>query len=366
MAHTSEMASEAGPSRMARPSARSKRRKIDAGMRSSRKVIVVILTIAVAGSIAALLLIYPHEWLLPGPSHPVTLQGTVLVSSTDVDKQEPVPGVRISVAASQAEEEGWSSSTGFFRLTLPARATAGQQPVLLQFRQPQYQPVDLPVFPEDGIYMVRMVPIGPPSRTDTSAPHVVVSHVTVRYTVKTRTLLNVGSVVKTFRVANTANEPCHARWPCSPDEKWKASVGSATLNAPAGNVFSNARVSCIAGPCPFTRIRSDNFSPGGPTISVSILNWADTATFLFEAEVFRPMISDSVRTSYPVIFGSTLNFIMPADAEGVCIEADVNRAPIVFPLGPDLRLSWASCAARTNPDSTKVYRCELKPGYDFQ
>jgi hypothetical protein len=335
-------------------------------MRSSRKVILAILTIAVAGSVATLLLIYPHGWLLPGPSQSVTLQGAVLVSSADVDKQVPIPGVRISVAAGQAEEEGWSSSTGFFHLTLPARATAGQQPVLLQFRHRQYQPVDLPVFPEDGIYIVRMVPVEPPSPPDTSLPHIVVSNVTVRYTVKTSTLLNVGSVVKTFRVANTANRPCHAHWPCSPDEKWKASLGSATLNAPKGNVFSNARVSCIAGPCPFTQIRSDQFSRGGPTISLSVLNWADTATFLFEAEMFRPIISDSVRTSYPVIFGSTLNFIMPADAEGLCIEAEVNRTPIVFPLGPDLRLSWASCTAHANPDKTKVYRCELKPGYDFQ
>jgi hypothetical protein len=78
------------------------------------------------------------------------------------------------------------------------------------------------------------------------------------------------------------------------------------------------------------------------------------------------MESDIVRQSYPVIFGQTLNFTLPAAAEGVSIEAEINGAPIVFPLGPDLYLSWADCNARVNSDQTKVYRCELKPKYGFR
>src|SRR5262249_59194154 len=132
-------------------------------------------------------------------------------------------------------------------------------------------------------------------------------------------------------VFNSANVPCNGRRPCSPDGKWKAAVGSVTLKASEGNVFSNARVSCIAGPCPFTSIRSDGFSSGGPTISVTVLNWSDTTTFLFEAEVFHAMISDSLRFSYPVIFGQTVDFTVPADAEGVSIEPDLNRHHILFP-----------------------------------
>ena len=201
---------------------------------------------------------------------------------------------------------------------------------------------------------------------DTSLAHVTVSNITVRYTIKTTTPLNVGSFVKTFRVVNTANVPCNGRWPCSPDGKWKAALGSATLEAPGGNVFSKARVSCIAGPCPFTNIRSDRFSGGGRTVSVAVLDWSDTTTFLFEAELFREMISDSVRVSYPVTFGQTVHFTVPADAEGVCIEADLDRDHIVFPLGPEPRLSWASCTALVNPDRTKLYRCELKPGYGLK
>ena len=101
-------------------------------------------------------------------------------------------------------------------------------------------------------------------------------------------------------------------------------------------MFRNMRASCIAGPCPFTRIDSSGFVHGGRNITVSATNWSDTATFLFEAEVFRTTISSSVRHSYPVIFGRTLNFTLPPTQEGVSIEADLNGAPMVFPLGPDL------------------------------
>jgi len=96
---------------------------------------------------------------------------------------------------------------------------------------------------------------------------------------------------------------------------------------------------------------------------VAAIAWSDTATFLVEAEVVHPMQSDVVRNSYPVIFGDALNFTLPPAAEGVSIQAELNGETIVFPLGPALILSWADCNARINPDQTRVYRCELKPGY---
>jgi hypothetical protein len=146
---------------------------------------------------------------------------------------------------------------------------------------------------------------------------------------------------------------------------WKAAIGSASLDAEAGNEFRNARVSCIAGPCPFTRIEKDGFSKGGQRITASARGWSDTATFLLEAEVFHPMVSEIVHESHPVIFGRALNFTLPATAEGVCIQADVAGETIIFPLGPALFLSWANCDAAVNRDQTKVYRCELKDEYQF-
>jgi hypothetical protein len=51
----------------------------------------------------------------------------------------------------------------------------------------------------------------------------------------------------------------------------------------------------------------------------------------------------------------------------VSLEADVDGSPMVFPLGPALNLSWATCTVRTDSEKEKttVYSCELKPGYRF-
>lgn len=138
------------------------------------------------------------------------------------------------------------------------------------------------------------------------------------------------------------------------------------LDAGDGNTFQGARVSCIAGPCPFTRIETDNFSRGGRKIEVSVRNWSDTASFLIEAEVIHPLVSDAIRQSYPVIFGRSMSFTLPPASQGPSIEAEVGGADIVFPLGPNLTLSWAKCSLQTASGGTKIYACELKDGYRFQ
>jgi hypothetical protein len=106
---------------------------------------------------------------------------------------------------------------------------------------------------------------------------------------------------------------------------------------------------------------------GGRNITATALDWSDTTTFLLEAEVFRAGMASRVRLLYPVVFGNALHFTLPPTEEGVTIEADINGTPMVFPLGPELYLSWATCTAITNTEreKTTAYRCELKPGYSF-
>jgi len=196
----------------------------------------------------------------------------------------------------------------------------------------------------------------------------VVNNIRVRYTVNSQTEENIGTAVRTFQVVNQGNVLCNGRAPCSPNGVWKASNGALPLDAGPGNEFRNVRASCIAGPCPFTKIDLSGDANGERTITVSALDWSDTATFLVEAEVFHTAISSKVRESYPVIFGPALNFTLPPTQEGVSIEADVDGAPMVFPLGPELYLSWATCTAGTNDADKRTmtaYRCEVKPGYRF-
>jgi len=297
-------------------------------------------------------------------AQPITLKGAVLSQDTDPQKQLPIADVQITGTNGSAVVSCKSDSLGFFSLTLP-KGLRRRQPVMLHFRHPDYQPLDLSEFIANKIYVARMLPVRTQSHVDSDHPEVVVSNVRVRYSVKTTTEADVGSTVKTFQVVNTGNVPCNGQHSCSPDGKWKAARTSATFDAGEGNQFRNPRVSCIAGPCPFTGVELQNLSRGGREFSVSVRDWSDTTTFLLEAEVVHPMVSDLVRESYPVIFGRSLTFSLSPTAEGPSIEAEISGDSVVFPLGPDLFLSWADCHATLDKDQTRVYRCELKPGYRF-
>jgi hypothetical protein len=293
---------------------------------------------------------------------PISLRGAVLVQDTDPRKQQPIGGVQVSLGDLNIPDTK-SDSSGFFTIKLPKLIRKGH-PIALSFRDPHYRPLVLNDVVSNRLYVVHLVALSPVAPKN--QPEVKVANVRVRYTVKAMTQLNVGSAVKTFEIENKGNVPCKGQHLCSPDGRWKAAVGSATLDAGMGNEFRNARASCIAGPCPFTRIEADHFSQGGQVINLTARDWSDTATFLLEAEVFRPMISQAERWSYPVIFGDALSFTLPSAAESVSIEAELDGHAIIFPLGPSLFLSWANCDAGVNPDKGRVYRCTLKPGYRFQ
>ena len=298
---------------------------------------------------------------------PVTITGAVTVKDTDPRKQLPLAGVEVSLAKKAGDNAGETSATsdsnGFFSLKLPRGLRRGQ-PLTLMFRHPDYRPLDLQEFAGDKLYIVHLVPSR--NADASNRPAITVGNVRVRYSIQAMRTVDVGSAVKTFQVANVGNIPCKRQSPCSPDGKWKATIGSASLDAGPGNEFKNARVSCIAGPCPFTKIESDDFSRNSQKITVSARDWSDPTTFLVEAEVVHNMQSPIEHQSYPVIFGAALSFTLPTDAEGVNLEADVAGETIIFPLGPDLFLTWASCNAKVNRDRNSVYRCELKPGYEFQ
>ncbi len=320
------------------------------------KVEVWIAALATLVLVAILLLI---RW--QGPK-PITLQGAVLVQNADPHKQQPVGGVIVS-AGDSALSDAQSDASGLFTLKLRRLVRRGH-PIRLSFRSSLYRPLDIDDYVANKLYVVHLVPIAAAPATS-NQPIVKVTNVRVRYTVKAMTEVNVGSAAKTFEIENKGNVPCNGQRPCSPDGKWKARPGAALLDAGSGNVFREARASCIAGPCPFTKIEGDRLSQGGQIINVSALDWSDTATFLLEAEVFRPMMSHIEHWTYPVIFGESLSFTLPSAAESISIEAELNGQDIIFPIGPALLLSWASCDVATNPDRGRIYRCTPKPGYSF-
>src|SRR5512146_2982506 len=258
--------------------------------------------VAAAGALAATV-------FFAGPKR-VLLEGTVLIASADAGEQAPITGVRIS-ADGPAHAAVTSDGGGFFALALPPGIVAGQS-IALAFRHPDYRPLDMTIAAGDRLIVARMEPNAPAKPAAPRAPEVEIANTRVRYSISSATLVTAGRGVKMFQVANRGNVPCEGRQPCSPDDRWKAATGSASLDAGPENVFRNARVSCVAGPCPFTRIDNDGFSAGGRHLSVTVRNWSDTATFVLQAEVVRMEMSEVVRQAYPVIVGRTMNFTLPA------------------------------------------------------
>ena len=336
---------------------------------TAKKIILGI--IAFAAALVISLFLREHRLRSIYLRQAMPIEGAVIQRDMDQKNEVPIADVVITASDGVMSATTRSEASGHFKLVLQKGVLSGT-PVVVSFRHPSYEPLDLNVqtgrleTPEK-LYVAAMVPVPSQTLARPSRPETVVSNVRVRYTINSRTETNVGSAVKTFQVVNTGNVPCNHRAPCSPDKKWKASSASASLDAGTDNTFSNARASCIAGPCPFTRIDSSGLIPGGRNISVSALAWSDTATFLMEAEVYHTAISSNVRQLYPVIFGRTLNFTLPPTQEGVSLEAEIDGSPMVFPLGPALDLSWATCTVRadTEKEKTAVYGCELKPGYRF-
>lgn len=331
---------------------------------------IVWTVIGVVAAVALGMWLRSHRVRVISVRRSVPVEGAVVERNADPNKQLPIADAVITVTDGVASATAQSGADGHFNVVLERDVLSGQ-PVEVTVRHPDYEPFGFDVetgrlMTPDKLYVVAMVP-APQKAEATSAKQTVVSNVRVRYTLNSRVETNIGSMVKMFQVVNQGNMPCVRHELCSPDGKWKAATNSIKLDAGPDNLYNNVRASCIAGPCPFTRIDASGFTAGGRTITVSAMDWSDTATFLVEAEVNRSSINSKVRDLYPVIFGRTLNFTLPPTQEGVSLEAELDGTPMVFPLSQDLYLSWAICTVRTEDakEKTTVYRCELKPGYEF-
>jgi hypothetical protein len=338
---------------------------------TEKKAVWTIVAIIAALVVALVLLLRAHRVREIADRLSVPIEGAVIQRDADPKNELPIPDVVITASDGTRSAAARSDASGYFMLVLHKRVLS-DQPITVTFHHPRYEPLNL-VVPTgrletpSQLHVAALTPLVPVTAKAPVRPATLVANIRVRYTINTRAQNNVGSAVRTFQVVNKDNVPCDHQSPCSPDGKWKAASATVALDAGADNAFGNISASCIAGPCPFTRIDSSGFIHGGRKISVTALNWSDTATFLMEAEVYHTAISSEVRELYPVIFGQTLNFTLPPTQEGVSLEAEIDGAPMVFPLGPNPSLSWATCNVRTGQEEaqTTVYRCELKPGYRF-
>src|SRR5579875_2414724 len=311
-------------------------------MSGRRKMLIAAAGLAAAGVVAALAI----RGLARARVGSVT--GVVLRQDPNPRNEVPVSGASIVFPGGSAK----SDASGLFHLNLHPERRLGE-PLELTISHPEYETQKTVIRADGELYVLylRPLPISPADQ-----PAVTVTNPRVRYAVTETSPLNTGSAAQTSQGAK----------PCSPDGKWKAAIGGKSMDAGDGNLFENARVTCIAGPCPFTRIERDGFSAGARTISVLIRHWSATATFLFEAEVTHTIVSDAIRQAYPAIFGGAMDFTLPATAEGPSIQATVNGEEIVYPVTPDWSLTWATCSVTTSRDGTKLFHCDVKRGYRLQ
>ena len=330
-------------------------------------IAVSIAAIALGAAFAVLLVPRVRHWR-PGS---ITIQGAVIRRDADPRREQPISGAVVTASDGVTASTARSGDSGYFELTFRRRVWPVEA-MHLSVQASGYKPLDLQLqagmrSSQNKLYVAALEPVAAPAQISAGPPQSVVSDVRIRYTSNVQAQTNIGTAVRTFQVVNRGNIPCRAQPLCSPDGVWKAAANTAGMDAGPGNEFHNARATCIAGPCPFTRISVDGPANSGRSITVTALDWSDTATFLIEAEVFHNSIDSSVRESYPVIYGRVLNFMLPASQEGVSVEAEINGVPMVFPLSPDLSLSWATCNSRSETDDevSTTFRCELKPGYSF-
>lgn len=322
--------------------------------------LITLVVVALAALAARLLLVSP----LAKRAVRTTFSGVVLVNDLDVGKQVPLHDAVVSVTIGQSVAQARSDESGYFHLILPRQLA--NQTRRLTVEHADYAPFEDLNLSTRQLYIARLTPLTRMQKPALDGPKLGIRNVRIRYTVKAENTINIGSIVRSFSVPNQANQPCGKTSPCSPDKKWKAQVTEASYDAGDSNQFVNIRVSCIAGPCPFTRIQSGNIDAPVRVIKLSVLNWSDPATYLLEAEVRRTQVSDMVRQAFPAILGASMDFTLPASAEGPSIDAELNGTDVVFPLGPNLLLSWATCTAETGRDHTHLYRCDLKPTFEFR
>src|SRR5664279_3475012 len=128
---------------------------------------------------------------------PITIQGAVIVQDTDSRERLPIAGVEITCRTDAVVATGKSDPSGLFKIQLPKSLRRGEA-VTLEFRHSGYQPLDLPEFVADKLYVVDMAPAAQTLDRPANQPTTMVGSLRVRYSIKAMTTVNIGSAAKPF------------------------------------------------------------------------------------------------------------------------------------------------------------------------
>ena len=147
-----------------------------------------------------------------------TLRGAVITANPDPRKQLPISGAEITATDGISVVRSTSDSSGLFAIVLRKRIFRGHL-ITLRFRHMDYEPLNMSVLASGKIYLAEMMPIQSEKPIARSlATQTRSNNVVVKYSIKTATVVNIGSAVRSFEVPNKGNQPCErassmlARW----------------------------------------------------------------------------------------------------------------------------------------------------------
>jgi hypothetical protein len=161
---------------------------------------IVWAMIAVAAAVVIALFLRAH-WFRSIPAlRSITIEGAVTQRDADTKKELPIAGVAITASDGMKSATTQSDASGYFKLVVQ-RGVLSDKPVMVSFRHPSYEPLDLNVQTErletqDKLYIAAMVPVAAKTAAGPRHPEKIVSNIRVRYTTNSRTETNVGSAVK--------------------------------------------------------------------------------------------------------------------------------------------------------------------------
>lgn len=251
-------------------------------MTTGQKVSIYVAVItAVSGIVVAVVQRLPSPDPQPAPqpaAQTIVMHGMVMVDDANPARRIAIPGVRVESSNGLASQFATTGSDGMFTLQLVPGAKDGVE-IDLSLTHTDYQERDSALVVGDNVpYTFYLWPAAYPAAYRMDPRPRTFGFLAVAATPRV--------LSKTFQITNHGSVRCNGRQPCSPDGKWKANIGSASLEAGPGRVFTSGHADCIAGPCPWTSIESNGFSgTGRNSISVAVRNWSDTVTYKLWGEV---------------------------------------------------------------------------------
>jgi hypothetical protein len=160
---------------------------------------IVWAMIAVAAVVVIALFLRAHLRSIP-VHRSITIEGAVTQRDADTKKELPIAGVAVTASDGVKSAATQSEASGYYKLVLQ-RGVLSEKPVVVSFRHPSYEPLDLNV--QTGrletpgkLYIASMVAVPAKTAAGPRRPGKVVSNIRVRYTTNSRTETNVGSAVR--------------------------------------------------------------------------------------------------------------------------------------------------------------------------